>query len=124
MRSSAAPIGFSNDKSTLVQVSRGCAESRLATSGAGLDLFEFLRGSAPKDLMRHHDPARWPADDGLGRPAPHDLVEPGMMIGPQGQKVVGIGVDEGLENLAYRAPANLDSFEARLDAGLREMADQ
>jgi hypothetical protein len=41
--------------------------------------------------MRHHNPARWSADDCFGRTTPDDLVQPGVTVGAHDQKVDRVG---------------------------------
>src|SRR6266700_4494314 len=81
---------------------------------------DLLRGSMKASScaggsMRHHNPARWPTDDGLGRAAPDDLLQPGMTIGAHDQKIGRMGTHIGLEYLSDRTPFHLDHLESGPD---------
>src|SRR2546421_10341752 len=72
--------------------------------------------------MRHHNPARWPSDDGFGGATPHKLVEPGVAIGAHYQEIDGVCIDVSLKHLSDRAAVNLHRRKARLYAVLCKMA--
>src|SRR6266702_8986502 len=96
----------------------------IVQSGDGSDSREASSDTEQVHSMRHHNPARWLADDGFGDAAPDDLVQTRMVIGPHHDGVDSMRVGPAPEHLADRAAAALHRFEGRVDSVFPQMIDE
>lgn len=74
--------------------------------------------------MRHHNPARWLANDGLGNAAPDDFVQSRMMVGAHDDGVDFMGIRPASEHLADRAAAGVHRLEGCIYPVLLKVVDK
>src|SRR3954466_3682221 len=75
-------------------------------------------------LVRHHNPARWLTDDGLGHTSPDGFVQARMAVSAHDDGVDRVRMGKALKHLADRAAVDLHRFEGRVDPMFPQMIDE